>query len=117
MNAERIAELEALNAQLYRDLAGLNQIWRDLCDTLTNISGKNAQSIPIWNLPSENTPSERAMNYIVQLAAENARLRAALEANKQAIIDWKLYVPEQFAMHTHFDKDLAAIDAALEESR
>jgi hypothetical protein len=109
MTPEGIAQLEALNAQLYRDLAGLNQIWRDLCDTLTNISGKNAQSIPIWNLPSENTPSERAMNYIVQLAADNARLRAALEDTKGLL---------EFCNSEHYSEqitcEIAAIDAALE---
>jgi hypothetical protein len=112
MTPERIAELEALNAQLYRDLAGLNQIWRDLCDTLTNISGKNAQSIPIWNLPSENTPSERAMNYIVQLAAENARLRAALNV---VISDWEYVTVKGAACEGCPDPEyIKACKAALE---
>lgn len=49
---------------------------------------------------------------VESLHAENARLRAALGAAKDALREFNSYAPE-YDMST----DLAAIDAALEESR
>jgi hypothetical protein len=59
---------------------GLRQIWSELCNTLTEISGKNDQGVPKWNECHGGTPSDYAIAYVKALATELAAIRERCEA-------------------------------------
>lgn len=89
-------------AQLHRDLGCFRQIWVELCNTLTDISGRNTQGVPKWNECHGKAPSDYAIEYVKALAADLAAYRARVEAGKVVeSVNESVWSQAKFSFNTH----------------